>query len=58
MFECYCCRHRAVYWNSDADAEDAGYTEAGIVSFYTCGNCGAEIEMFIPIKEERDETED
>lgn len=52
MFECYCCRHMSVYWQSDEDAEDAGYTREGVVSFYTCGNCGAEIEVFMPTEDE------
>jgi len=49
MWTCFCCGENAVYWMSDFDSEDYGYEVAGIVSNYTCGNCGAEYEVFLPI---------
>lgn len=37
---------------SDENAEDAGYDIEGIVSFYTCGSCGAEYEVLTAINKE------
>ena len=56
MWECFKCGHRTVAWQSDFDAEDCGYDGVGIVSYYSCQNCGAEYEV-VQI-EESDETED
>lgn len=54
MCECFCCSLSRVIWNSDFDAEECGYDRPGIVSFYTCQNCGAEYEVFQPFPEEEE----
>lgn len=56
MYECINCGHRTVYWQSDFDAEDIGYDEPGVVSYWTCAHCGAEIEVYV--KEKNDGAED
>lgn len=41
-------------WDSDADFDDLGIDGRGIISFYHCCNCKAEIEIY---KREDDENE-
>lgn len=55
MFYCPACGQFTAIWQSDFDAEDVGYILPGIVSYYTCTNCHAEIEVYVPIEEEEDE---
>ena len=52
MFECFNCRQKKIVWQSDFDAEDCGYDFKGIVSMYTCANCGANYEVSIKMEEE------
>ena len=47
MGECFFC-NTEVIWQSDFDAEELGREEEGIVSFYTCPECGSEYEVFQP----------
>lgn len=49
MKECVNCGKKSLMWQSDFDFEELGYEGEGIVSFYTCSNCGAEIECAVPI---------
>ncbi len=45
-------------WQNDFDAEDCGYDQNGIVSFWTCAHCGAEYEIFIPVASDDDDEGD
>ena len=49
---CPNCSSYSLHWNSDAEAEECGYSVAGIVTFYHCANCGAEVEVFVPNERE------
>ena len=49
---CPNCNVSELHWDSSEDAEDCGYVVAGTVSFYHCVNCGAEIEMLVPVENE------
>lgn len=55
FFMCPRCEKRAAVWQSDFDAQDVGYEKFGIVTFYTCGNCDSEIEIFTPLEEVADD---
>ena len=55
MWECFKCGNRSVVWSSDFDAEDCGYEQAGIVSYYTCSKCGSEYEVFEPLENDEEE---
>lgn len=55
MFECFNCRQKKIVWQSDFDAEDIGYAVKGIVSMYTCANCGAQYEMLMKTEEENED---
>ena len=35
-------------WDSDAAFEDRGIDGEGIVSFFHCPNCEADIELYLP----------
>lgn len=35
-------------WNNDFTFEDCGVEGEGIVRMFSCPNCGAEIEAYIP----------
>jgi hypothetical protein len=41
---CFLC-DGDVIWNSDFDAEELGYTDFTVVSFYTCMDCKSEFEV-------------
>lgn len=64
-FRCYSCLRSTVIWDNDFSYEDYGIDGNGIVQTYHCTNCGAEIEVYIPIEEvkenevtrDREETE-
>lgn len=45
--KCPVCEKDLV-WESHEDAEEIGYTEKGIFSFYHCCNCGSSIDIFTP----------
>ena len=42
---CPCCHQGLLIWKSDFSFEDVGYEGDGIVTFYECDSCGAEIEV-------------
>lgn len=46
--KCFNCGADLI-WESDFNADEVGYEEEGIVTFYTCPNCGADYQVFIPI---------
>ena len=48
MYECFHCGQRSVYWQNDFTFEDYGYEGEGIVHICHCGNCGADIEYYVP----------
>lgn len=48
MYECFHCGQRSVYWQNDFTFEDYGYEGEGIVHVCHCGNCGADIEYYVP----------
>lgn len=56
MYECFHCGQRSVYWQNDFTFEDYGYEGEGIVHVCHCGNCGADIEYYVPYDD--DETND
>lgn len=45
---CPICNRRTAVWQNDFDADDAGYLVPGIVTFFLCNECSAEIEVFRP----------
>ena len=45
--KCPNCGRWGLCWDSDADAEECGYTDPGIVNFYHCTECGADIEVYV-----------
>ena len=49
---CYNCGSDKVIWQNDWDFDDLQYEGNGIISLYTCGECGAEIEVSVSIDEE------
>ena len=55
MYECFHCGQRAVIWDSDFDAEDYGYEDAGIIHQLHCANCGADIQYHIIFGRQEDE---
>ena len=57
MYECFHCLSRSVIWDSDFDFSDLGYEGEGVVHFLHCSNCGAEIEICVPINKGDDEEE-
>ena len=50
MYECFHCGEKSVYWQSDFSFEDYGMEVEGIIHVCHCGNCGADIEYFVPIE--------
>ena len=57
LFECANCGSRQVSWQSDFGFEDMGYEGEGIVTFYECLNCGAQIEYDIRTDDENEKEE-
>ena len=58
MYECFHCGQRSVYWQNDFTCEDYGSEGEGIVHICHCGNCGADIEYYVPYDNHDDETND
>ena len=58
MYECFHCGQRSVYWQNDFAFEDYGYEGEGIVHVCHCGNCGADIEYYVPYDNDDDNTND
>lgn len=44
---CWHC-HTELIWGSDFDFEDCGLEGEGIVSYFTCPNCPATVEVTLP----------
>lgn len=57
MFYCTNCGQKTAVWGADFSFEDYGYEGEGIVSNYTCSNCGAEIEVRVAIQPEESKEE-
>ena len=53
MFKCFICGEDGCIWGSDFSYEEV-YQEdiEGVVSFFTCPNCGAEYEVTQRFEEE------
>ena len=51
VYQCFHCLAYTVVWDSDADLEDLGCEDQGIIHFCHCTNCGAEIEYIVRINE-------
>ena len=49
---CPHCHEGELCWDSDADAEECGYTIDGTVSFYHCLKCGCMVEITVPYEAE------
>lgn len=58
MYECFHCGHRSVVWDSDFTFKDFGYEGEGIIHICHCGNCGAQIEYYIPLSDSDDVDDD
>ena len=58
VYECFHCGQRSVYWQNDFTFEDYGYEGEGIVHVCHCGNCGADIEYYVPYDNDDDNTND
>ena len=58
MYECFHCGQRSVYWQNDFTFEDYGYEGEGIVHVCHCGNCGADIEYYVPYDNDDNNTND
>ena len=52
---CPHCHGNKLTWDSDASAEECGYTNAGTVSFYHCKSCCADIEIFVAEEQEEED---
>ena len=54
-YQCFHCGQNSVYWQADFTFEDYGMEGDGIIHVCHCVNCGADIEYYVPLKEESDE---
>lgn len=45
LFYCPRCGKQSAVWQNDFDVADLGYDGEGIVTYYTCSECGSEIEV-------------
>jgi hypothetical protein len=49
-----CCRCKEeLIWGGDHDFEDYGYTGEGIVSNFSCPNCEAFVEVYLPLDNDK-----
>lgn len=55
MFECMNCHELKLVWQCDYDFDALGIEGKGIVSYYECSNCGAQIELRVPTDIEENE---
>ena len=53
-YQCFHCGSCSVVWGNDFSFEDYGIEGEGIVHSCHCGNCGADIEYYVPIGGEDD----
>ena len=49
MPKCFFCEQELI-WGGDFDSEDVGMDEEGVASNYSCPNCGALYDVFVPSK--------
>ena len=56
-FVCPICKRAKMHWDGDEDSDDAGCEIKGILSFYHCEECGTQIEVLVPEKNEYKENE-
>ena len=54
MYECFHCGKKTVVWDNDFTFEDYGREGEEIVHVCHCCNCGADIEYFISLEEEKE----
>lgn len=54
-YQCFHCGSNSVVWDNDFDYEDYGLEGEGIIHVCHCANCGAYIEYYVNIGEEKDE---
>jgi hypothetical protein len=53
MFKCFICGEDGCIWNSDFSYEEVHQEDIeGVVSFFSCPNCGAEYEVTQIFEEE------
>lgn len=57
MYQCFHCCTDGVVWDADFSFEDMMIEGEGIVHMCHCVNCGAQIEYYVPIKNEEEENE-
>ena len=56
LYECFHCGQRTVGWCADFSFEDYGLEGEGIIHVCKCQNCGADIEYYIRLDEEEDDS--
>lgn len=59
-YQCFHCGTYGVYWVGDFSFEDYGLEGEGVINVCHCGNCGADIEYYVPcepIEDGKDETD-
>lgn len=49
MPKCFNCESELI-WGADFDNEDYGIETEGIVSSYSCPECGAQYSVFVPFE--------
>lgn len=49
---CWYCGQDTLCWNSDFNYDEVFHEGEGVVSFLTCGNCGAEVQYSLRTDEE------
>ena len=54
-YQCFSCLKDSVYWQADFMFEEYGLEGNGVVHVLKCSNCGADIEYYCPIEEEKNE---
>ena len=54
MYQCFHRLSYSVIWDADYSFEDFGRDEEGLVHICHCASCGAEIEYWIPEKNEEE----
>ena len=54
MYTCYYCLQPTVGIDSQCSFDELGYEGNGIVTFHTCRNCGAFIEVYVRFDEEEE----
>ena len=55
-YECFHCGAHAVYWCNDFSFEDYCMEGEGIVQCCHCSNCGADIEYYIRLDDDDEDT--